>query len=130
MYTSVLFLIFRVCRGVQSSSSRNTDSVLLHVRDDLPSNYTQSPPYYPTPYGGWISSWNASYARAAAVVANMTLAEKVNLTSGTGYISKADFLLEKFLANSFIMKWYNLASYPSAGRSKLNSLGTMCGKYR
>lgn len=41
-------------------------------------------PYYPAPPGGWVSSWVAAYAKAQVVVANMTLAEKVNLTTGTG----------------------------------------------
>ncbi|PHH90208.1 hypothetical protein CDD83_4252 [Cordyceps sp. RAO-2017] len=44
----------------------------------------ESPPYYPAPYGGWDASWAVSYREARAVVAGMTLAEKTNLTSGTG----------------------------------------------
>ncbi|PYI36582.1 beta glucosidase [Aspergillus indologenus CBS 114.80] len=51
-------------------------------RDDDADAY--SPPYYPAPPGGWISDWSAAYAKAQAVVSNMTLAEKVNLTTGTG----------------------------------------------
>jgi beta-glucosidase len=53
-------------------------------REDLPSNYS-TPDYYPTPNGGWVSNWTDAYAKAQLVVANMTLAEKVNVTSGTGY---------------------------------------------
>lgn len=53
-------------------------------RDSVPSQYVASP-YYPTPKGGWSPNWTASYAKAYAVVSNMTLAEKVNLTTGTGY---------------------------------------------
>ena len=52
-------------------------------RDPVPAGYV-SPPYYPTPKGGWVAEWAASYAKAQSVVANMTLAEKVNLTTGTG----------------------------------------------
>ncbi len=58
----------------------------LQERDfinSVPAEYVASP-YYPTPLGGWSSSWTAAYAKAAKVVANMTLAEKVNLTTGTG----------------------------------------------
>ncbi|EEH38380.1 beta-glucosidase [Paracoccidioides lutzii Pb01] len=44
-----------------------------------------SPPYYPSPVGGWVLEWEESYAKAQAVVSNMTLAEKVNLTTGTGF---------------------------------------------
>ena len=43
-----------------------------------------SPPYYPAPNGGWVSEWASAYEKAHRVVSNMTLAEKVNLTSGTG----------------------------------------------
>ena len=44
-----------------------------------------SPPYYPTPPGGWIADWADAYEKAYRVVSNMTLAEKVNLTTGTGF---------------------------------------------
>ncbi|KAJ6073109.1 hypothetical protein N7467_011194 [Penicillium canescens] len=44
-----------------------------------------SPPYYPTPPGGWVSDWSEAYEKARKVVSNMTLAEKVNLTTGTGF---------------------------------------------
>ena len=57
----------------------------LKERDSVPDGYS-APPYYPTPKGGWVPSWKASYAKAAILVANMTLAEKVNITSGTGFL--------------------------------------------
>jgi hypothetical protein len=41
-------------------------------------------PYYPAPYGGWAEDWADSYAKAKELVDNMTLAEKTNITSGTG----------------------------------------------
>lgn len=43
-----------------------------------------SPGYYPAPYGGWVDDWAESYARARKLVEAMTLAEKTNITSGTG----------------------------------------------
>jgi beta-glucosidase len=43
-----------------------------------------SPPWYPTPAGGTVSSWAESYAKAAKLVEQMTLPEKVNVTTGTG----------------------------------------------
>jgi beta-glucosidase len=55
------------------------------ARDAVPHGY-RAAPYYPTPTGGWVSNWTAAYAKAQVVVANMTLAEKVNLTTGTGYL--------------------------------------------
>ncbi|KAF3765192.1 family 3 glycoside hydrolase [Cryphonectria parasitica EP155] len=48
--------------------------------------YGQSPPWYPTPNGGSASGWAESYRKAAAMVQNMTLAEKVNVTTGTGWM--------------------------------------------
>jgi hypothetical protein len=41
--------------------------------------------YYPTPWGGWDDSWAEAYDKATDLVAQMTLAEKTNLTSGTGF---------------------------------------------
>lgn len=45
----------------------------------------QSPPWYPTPRGGTVTQWGRSYDKAAKLVRNMTLAEKVNITTGTGW---------------------------------------------
>ena len=47
----------------------------------------QSPPWYPTPRGGTEAAWAASYAKAADIVRKMTLAEKVNATTGVGWAS-------------------------------------------
>jgi beta-glucosidase len=47
--------------------------------------YGQSPPWYPSPKGGIAKSWAASYQKAAKMVDKMTLAEKVNVTTGTGW---------------------------------------------
>ncbi|KAH7176943.1 glycoside hydrolase superfamily [Dactylonectria macrodidyma] len=41
-------------------------------------------PYYPAPYGGWVDEWATSYAKAKKLVDSMTLAEKTNITAGTG----------------------------------------------
>ena len=45
----------------------------------------QSPPWYPSPQGGTVPSWQDSYAKAQKMVANMTLIEKVNITTGVGW---------------------------------------------
>ncbi|KAK7538732.1 glycoside hydrolase superfamily [Phyllosticta citribraziliensis] len=50
-----------------------------------PSEYT-SPPWYPTPVAGWLDEWGEAYAKAAKLVSRMTLAEKTNITSGTGIL--------------------------------------------
>lgn len=69
-------------RRLQQSANANADAT-LQERNAVPSEYVAAP-YYPTPPGGWLPSWADSYAKAQTVVANMTLAEKVNLTTGTG----------------------------------------------
>ncbi len=51
---------------------------------DVPAGYVAAP-YYPTPHGGWIAAWDESYAKAQALVRQMTLAEKTNITGGSGY---------------------------------------------
>ncbi|KAF2202130.1 beta-glucosidase 1 precursor [Delitschia confertaspora ATCC 74209] len=45
----------------------------------------QSPPWYPTPKGGTDKDWGKSYEKAAELVKQMTLVEKVNVTTGTGW---------------------------------------------
>jgi len=45
----------------------------------------RSPPVYPSPKGGTLSQWEKSYQKAAAMVGKMTLIEKVNITTGTGW---------------------------------------------
>lgn len=52
-------------------------------RDALPAGY-QALPYYPAPYGGWADEWRESYGKAKKLVDSMTLAEKTNITAGTG----------------------------------------------
>ena len=59
-----------------------SDSTQLHKR--VAEGY-ESPPYYPTPPGGWVADWSEAYSKAHYLVSNMTLAEKVNLTTGTGF---------------------------------------------
>ncbi|ETS80670.1 beta-glucosidase F [Pestalotiopsis fici W106-1] len=53
-------------------------------RDDVPAGYVAAP-YYPTPYGGWDDDWADAYTKAADLVSQMTLAEKTNISSGTGF---------------------------------------------
>ena len=47
--------------------------------------YGKSPPVYPAPKGGTDSAWASSYIKAAALVREMTLVEKVNITTGIGW---------------------------------------------
>ncbi|OAP56771.1 hypothetical protein AYL99_08883 [Fonsecaea erecta] len=45
----------------------------------------QSPPWYPTPPGGTLPAWQISYDKARKLVERMSLVEKVNITTGTGW---------------------------------------------
>ena len=45
----------------------------------------QSPPWYPTPLGGTLKSWEDSYRKAEAMVRKMSVIEKVNITTGVGW---------------------------------------------
>lgn len=64
--------------------------VELDKRQTLPfdNNYTgpflQSPPSYPSPWGSGAGNWSAAYVKAQAFVSQLTLLEKVNLTTGVG----------------------------------------------
>ncbi|KAL9055576.1 MAG: hypothetical protein Q9162_003473 [Coniocarpon cinnabarinum] len=44
-----------------------------------------SPPFYPSPWMSGAGNWSAAYTSAQNLVRQMTLAEKVNLTTGTGW---------------------------------------------
>jgi beta-glucosidase len=45
-----------------------------------------SPPYYPSPWATGEGEWAEAYSRAVEFVSTLTLAEKVNLTTGAGYV--------------------------------------------
>lgn len=44
--------------------------------------FGQSPPIYPSPETSGRGSWEAAYKKAKSLVAQMTIEEKVNLTTG------------------------------------------------
>ncbi|KAL4940745.1 putative beta-glucosidase F [Aspergillus oleicola] len=74
-----LSLALLVATGLCSLASASAAN--FEARD---SDEAFSPPYYPAPNGGWVSNWADAYRKAQNVVRNLTLAEKVNLTTGTG----------------------------------------------
>lgn len=49
----------------------------------VPAGYVAAPAY-PAPHGGWVPEWSDSYQKASRIVASMTLAEKTNITAGSG----------------------------------------------
>ncbi|KAI9809094.1 MAG: hypothetical protein M1825_002383 [Sarcosagium campestre] len=50
-------------------------------------NDGRSPPWYPTPLGGTVPAWDEAYSKAQKMVSRMSLIEKVNVTTGTGWMS-------------------------------------------
>ena len=42
-----------------------------------------SPPTYPSPWGEGLGDWGPAYEKARALVSQMTLLEKVNVTTGS-----------------------------------------------
>ncbi|KAI0380771.1 glycoside hydrolase family 3 protein [Hypomontagnella monticulosa] len=63
--------------------ANTASAAVVSARDPVPSGFVAAP-YYPAPYGGWADDWSESYDKAVKLVSQMTLAEKVNVTSGTG----------------------------------------------
>jgi beta-glucosidase len=81
-YTTVIHsFIMRstIILGLSSIAS----GAVIDRRDPVPAGYVAAP-YYPAPHGGWVSDWSESYRKASLLVSNMTLAEKTNITAGSG----------------------------------------------
>ena len=53
-----------------------------------------SPPYYPSPWGSGTGEWANAYAKAQAFVSQLTLVEKVNLTTGVGCVQRSLYCLK------------------------------------
>lgn len=47
--------------------------------------YARSPPHYPSPWGEGLGNWDSAYQQARDFVSQLTLTEKVNLTTGVGW---------------------------------------------
>lgn len=55
--------------------------------NDYDGPFWTSPPSYPSPWGSGLGDWGAAYEKAHAFVSQLTLLEKVNLTTGIGYVT-------------------------------------------
>lgn len=75
------FILTIIMLGMLLSSG----SVFVYEKYQEEPPYGQSPPWYPSPKGGTAKSWVASYEKASKMVSRMTLVEKVNITTGTGW---------------------------------------------
>jgi hypothetical protein len=69
-------------------------SAAIDRRLDVPAGYVAAP-YYPAPHGGWTSDWSESYRKASLIVSNLTLAEKTNITAGTGTQTQVQTLRQR-----------------------------------
>lgn len=49
----------------------------------------ESPPSYPSPWMNGDGGWESAYQKAIAFVSQLTLLEKVNLTTGVGWQEEA-----------------------------------------
>ncbi|KAH6704417.1 hypothetical protein VDGD_09750 [Verticillium dahliae] len=100
MFLPSILLLRALTTVVDISSPRlvDTDSVSLGINirnnaDQHPQRQTNSsselafsPPHYPSPWmNPQATGWEDAYARAREVVEQMTLLEKVNLTTGVGW---------------------------------------------
>lgn len=79
---AVLALVLGLVLGLESHA-RGKHGADFEWTYDRP--LAVSEPWFPSPRGGSSPQWRASYAKAARVVVRMTLAEKVNITTGTGW---------------------------------------------
>lgn len=65
------------------------DAVSPNPETEAGSRYNQtSPPKYPSPWGTGAGDWAAAYEKATAMVSQMTLEEKVNITTGEHALSQ------------------------------------------
>ncbi|KAL4735854.1 putative beta-glucosidase A [Aspergillus similis] len=70
--------------GWLEAAALTAASVASAQQDDLP----VSTSYYPSPWANGQGEWAEAYNRAVQIVSQMTLDEKVNLTTGTGWMSE------------------------------------------
>ena len=61
-------------------NATSPDPAAIAIDQVLPT----SPPKYPSPWGTGAGAWEDAYTKARAFVAQLTLAEIVNLTTGVG----------------------------------------------
>ncbi|KAJ5778823.1 CAZyme family GH3 [Penicillium paradoxum] len=72
-FTIALVVVWLSIRGLPWSSTTETVDEFRAV------------PWYPTPPGGTNKQWKESYIKAQKIVGKMSLLEKVNVTTGTGW---------------------------------------------
>ncbi|RMZ85792.1 hypothetical protein DV737_g363, partial [Chaetothyriales sp. CBS 132003] len=78
-----------VIAAATSVSGKTFDAVDKRQSQQAWSDYSgplaTSPPSYPSPWGEGTGNWSAAYEKARSFVSQLTLLEKVNLTTGVGW---------------------------------------------
>jgi hypothetical protein len=88
-----------VLQPVESADTLNKRQAAQPFNNDYNGPQFTSPPSYPSPWGSGAGDWAAAYEKARAFVSQLTLLEKVNLTTGVGWVLKS--LGSGHEANSF-----------------------------
>lgn len=73
-----------VLQPVESTEALNKRQAAQPFNNDYTGPQFSSPPSYPSPWGSGAGNWSSAYERARAFVSQLTLLEKVNLTTGVG----------------------------------------------
>ena len=81
----LLFAIFAACQAVSFKIVRADFPKLIIQRQNGTGDLAYSPPVYPSPWmDPQANGWQEAYAKAHDFVSQLTLTEKVNLTTGVG----------------------------------------------
>jgi hypothetical protein len=88
-----LFLLFGHIEGQDSNTTAPypnvtyPDAVVDYAIPGTQSGQS-SPPFYPSPWGKGQGEWADAYTKARVFVSQLSLLEKVNLTTGVGYVEQ------------------------------------------
>ncbi|KAF2742764.1 glycoside hydrolase family 3 protein [Sporormia fimetaria CBS 119925] len=83
------FLAFLSVARAQPAPYPNNSYPIVNATNPGGLDNAISPPFYPSPWIDGSGGWDDAYQRAKQFVSQLTLLEKVNLTTGTGWMSDA-----------------------------------------
>jgi beta-glucosidase len=72
-----------------ASSSVTVVAALAGLANGQNTDFQKSPPSYPAPWARGGNGWDDAYNKAKQFVSGLTLLEKVNLTTGVGWLGEA-----------------------------------------
>lgn len=73
-----------ILKPVESADAIHKRQAGQPFNNDYNGPHFTSPPSYPSPWGSGAGDWASAYEKARAFVSQLTLLEKVNLTTGVG----------------------------------------------